>query len=289
MSKAAFSSGGTISDGFRSAPGSAGGAGGRRLAPARRHVGQVALRDVDRLLVGRDEEVAAAGDRGVHLRPAHLLEADVLADHHLRHPRRAEVHRGVALAHHDDVAEGRDVGAAGGAGAEQDADLRDAARELDLVVEDPPRAAAAREHLDLVGDPRPGRVDEVDERHLELQRALLDAEDLLDRLGAPRARLDGRVVGHQRDPAAADQRQAGDDAVGAEALLLPVGEQPLLAERLRVDEPRDPLADRELALVLGLPVMALGAAGERRVERGGEIVSLGAQSPSSLGTGFSPE
>ena len=89
----------------------------RRLAPVRRHVGEVAAGEVDRLLVACDQEVAAAGDAGVHPGAAHLLERHLLADHHLRHPRRAEVHRGVAVAHDHDVAEGRDVGAAGGARA----------------------------------------------------------------------------------------------------------------------------------------------------------------------------
>ena len=45
--------------------------------------------------------------------------------------------------------------------------------------------------------------------------------------------LDRRVVGHQRDRPAADRAHAGDDAVGAEAVLLPVGEQRLLGERAR--------------------------------------------------------
>ena len=149
------------------------------------------------------------------------------------HPRRAEVHRGVAVAHHDDVAEGRDVGAAGRRGPEQHADLRHPARHPHLVVEDPPGAAPAREHLHLVGDPGPGRVDEVDHRQLEAERPLLDPDDLLDRLRAPRAGLDGRVVGHQGDAAAADRAEAGDDAVGAEPLGVPVGEQRLLGEAAR--------------------------------------------------------
>ena len=172
----------------------------RLLAPAARHVGEVALREVDRVLVGLHQEVAAARDAGVHLRPAHLLEGHLLADHHLGHPRRAEVHRGVALAHDHDVAEGRDVGAAGGGGPEEQADLRHPPREDDLVVEDPPGPAAAGEHLHLVGDPRAGGVDEVDHRHLELQRPLLDPEDLLDRLRPPGTRLHRRVVRHQRRP-----------------------------------------------------------------------------------------
>ena len=70
------------------------------------------------------------GDAGVHARAAHLLERDLLADHHLGHARRAEVHRGVALAHDHHVAERRDVRAAGGARAEQHAHLRHDARQL---------------------------------------------------------------------------------------------------------------------------------------------------------------
>ncbi len=137
---------------------------GCRFVTGGRQVGEVALGDLDALLVGLDEHVPATRDAGVHARPAHLLERDLLADHHLGHARRAEVHRGVALAHDHDVAEGRDVGAAGGARAEQHADLRHHAGEFDLVVEDPPRAAPPREHPDLLGDAGSGRVDEVDNR-----------------------------------------------------------------------------------------------------------------------------
>ena len=58
------------------------------------------------------EHVAAARDRAVHLRAAHLLERHLLADDHLGHARRAEVHGGVAVDHDHDVAERRDVRAA---------------------------------------------------------------------------------------------------------------------------------------------------------------------------------
>src|SRR5487761_1787634 len=66
----------------------------------------------------RAEQVAAPTDGAVHLGPAHLLEGNVLADNLLRHPRRAQVHGGVALDHEGDVTEGGNVGATGGAGAE---------------------------------------------------------------------------------------------------------------------------------------------------------------------------
>ena len=202
----------------------------------------------------------------MHLGAAHLLERDLLADHHLGHPRRAEVHRRVAVAHDHDVAERRDVGAAGRARAEQHAHLRHGAGEADLVEEDAAGVAAAGEHLHLVGDAGAGGVDEVDHRHAVGERGLLDAQDLLDRLGAPRAGLDRRVVGHQRDGAAADRPEAGDDAVGAEALGLPVGEQRVLGERALVEQPRDALAHGQLALLGGLLPVALGPARVGAVE-----------------------
>ena len=46
-------------------------------------------------------------------------------------------------------------------------------------------------------------------------------------------------------------------------VALPVGEHPLLGEAAGVEQQRDALADRQLALLGGLGVMALGTAGER--------------------------
>src|SRR6266702_365187 len=60
-------------------------------------------------MIWSSDRVAAAGDRAVHARATHLLQRHLLADDHLGHARRAEVHGGVALHHEDDVAEGRDV------------------------------------------------------------------------------------------------------------------------------------------------------------------------------------
>ena len=216
MSKGTDSSAGTQSSASSTAGGSAA-TSGSRLAPARRQVGEEQLGLLDGVLVVDGEVVAAAGDGGVHPRAAHLLQRHLLADDHLGHPRRAEVHRRVALDHDHDVAEGRDVGAAGRRRAEQAADLRHLARQRDLVVEDPPGAAAAREQRDLVGDPGAGGVDEPEDRQLLGQRPLGDPDDLLDRARAPRAGLDGRVVGHDERGPAVDQALAGDDAVGGQA------------------------------------------------------------------------
>ena len=64
----------------------------------------------------------------------------------------------------------------------------------------------------------------------------------------------------------ADRPHPGDNPIGPEALLLPVGEQPLLGERVGVEQPRDPLPDRQLLLLRDLLAMSLRAALQRGVE-----------------------
>ena len=230
-------------------------------------VGEVAAGGVDPLLVGFHEHVADPGHARVHPGPAHLLERDLLADDHLGHARRAQVHRGVSVAHDRDVAEGGDVGAARRARAEEHAHLRHDPRQHDLVVEDPAGVPAAGEHPGLLGDARSGGVDEVDHRDPLGERPLLDADDLLDHLGPPRAGLHRGVVGHQRDGPPVDRPGAGDHAVGAEPLLLPVGQQAVLGQRALVEQPRHPLADGQLALLLRLLVVPLRTARQTACDR----------------------
>ena len=236
---------------------------GRRVAPpVPGEVAEVAAGGLDGLVLVGAEQVAAARHPAVHGRPAHLLQGRLLADHHLGHAGRAQVHGGVALDHEHDVAEGRDVGPAGRRRAEQAADLGHPAGQPHLVVEDLPGPAPAREHLHLVGDPGPGRVDQPQHRHLVAQRVLLDAEDLLHRPGAPRPRLDGRVVGHHRHRAPADGADPGDHPVGRQVAGQGVGQQPVLDEPVgRVEQPGQPLPHEQLALLAGLGVVALGPAG----------------------------
>ena len=149
---------------------------------------EVGFRELDRLELALDEHVAAAGNGGVHLGAAHFLERDLLADHHLGHARRAEVHAGIAVDHHDHVAKRRDVRAARRRRPKQQTQLRNAPAQADLIEEDAPGAAAPGKHLDLVGDARAGRVDQVQERAEQALRGLLNAQDFLDRALAPRAR-----------------------------------------------------------------------------------------------------
>ena len=119
-------------------------------------------------------------------------------------------------------------------------------------MEDAPGVAPAGEHVDLIGDARAGRVDQIEERHAEPARRLLDAHDLLDGARAPRAGLDRRVVGHDGDGAAVDLAEAGDDAVGGQVGRAVVGEQAVLDEvaRVVVEEQAQALAREQLALLL---------------------------------------
>jgi hypothetical protein len=143
--------------------------------------------------------------------------------------------------------------------------------------------AAAGEHLDLLGDAGARAVDEVDHRRAVRERGLLDAQDLLDGLGSPRAGLDRGVVRHQRDGPPADRAEAGDHAVGAEPLGLPVGEQRVLGERAVVEQPLDPLADGQLALLGRLLLVPVRAAGVGAVEGVGDVLCVGHRSETLVG------
>ena len=191
----------------------------------------------------------------MHPRAAHLLQRGVLADHHLDHPRAAQVHRRVAVDHGHEVAERGDVGAARSRRPEQRAHLRDRAGRADLGVEDLARAAPSGEHLHLIGDARPGGVDQVDHRHAGRVGLLDDPDDLLDGPGAPRARLDRGVVRHQRDRTATDRGGAGDHTVGREPVGQHVRERAVLGETAVVDQQLDAVPAEHLAPRGGLLVV----------------------------------
>ena len=195
----------------------------------------------------------------MHPGAAELLEVDLLADDHLNHARRSEIHRGIALDHHDHVAERGDVCPTRGGGSEEQADLRHHARELDLVVEDAASVPAAGEHVDLVGDARAGRVDEIEQRDSQPGRGLLYAHDLLHRPRAPAARLHGGVVGHHGDLAALDGAEARDHAVGRKLFGEHVGEQPVFEERILVEQQVESLARGQLVLLAELGQIASSA------------------------------
>src|SRR5215467_7085291 len=265
------------------------------LAIGRGHEAQIALGDLDGLLVGGGEDVAAARDGAVHARAPQFLQGDLLAHRHLDHARRAHVETRFAVHHDHAVGEGGKIGGAGGRRAEEDAHLRDDSGELHLVVEDAAGVEPPWEDLDLLGDAPACRVDQVEERHLEALRALLDAHDLRHRLLAPGASLHRVVVGHDAHHAAAHPAHSSDHAVGGSVRLLAAREEEVLLElRSGVEEEAEAIADEELAFFLQLVAVLDVALLDASALSGVALLSHGGPPGGSLrrggdGDGIGPE
>ena len=185
------------------------------------------------------------------VRAAQLLGGDLLARRRLHERRAADEDRAGALDDDRLVAHRRDVRATGRARAHDSGDLRYAGRrEASLVVEDPAEVVAVREDLGLERQERAARIDEVDARQPVLLGHLLRAQVLLHRQREVRASLDRGVVRDDHALAALDDADAGDDPRRRRLVVVhaPCGERRELEEgRVRVAQPVDPLAGRELA------------------------------------------
>ena len=205
-------------------------------------------RDRERVLVRRRVVVGDAAAPRVDVGAAELLGGDVLAGRRLHERRPADEDRSGAADDDRLVAHRRDVGAARGARAHHDGDLRDAARRhLRLVEEDPPEVVAVGEDLRLKRQERAARVDEVEARQPVLRGDLLRAQVLLHRQREVRAALHRRVVRDDHALAAFDDADARDDARARRlsVVQVPRGECVQLEERrVRVDQPVDPFARR---------------------------------------------
>ena len=157
--------------------------------------------------------VGDAGAARVDVGAAELLGGHLLAGGRLHERRAADEDRAGAADDDRLVRHRRHVGAAGGARAHHDGDLRDALRgHAGLVVEDPAEVVAVGEDLVLERQERAARVDEVDARQVVLLGDLLRAEMLLHREREVRAALHRGVVRDDHARAALDDPDARDDA-----------------------------------------------------------------------------
>ena len=212
---------------------------------------------------------------GVDVAAAQLLGGDVLAGRRLHQRRAAEEDRAGLL--HDDrlVAHRRDIGPAGGARAHHHRDLRDALRRQPrLVVEDAAEVLAIGEDLGLQRQEGAAGVDEVDAGQAVVERDLLRPQVLLHRERIVGAALDRRVVGDDQDLAAGHAADAGDEAGAGRVAVIEAGggeRRDFEEGRARVEQPVDPFADRQLALLAMAGVGGGTAAGPRRLEPGAQV------------------
>ena len=85
--------------------------------------------------------------------------------------------------------------------------------------------------------------------------------------GPPGARLDGRVVGHQGDRATADVAMPVTTPSAPKPSCSQLASSASSTKLSGVDQPRDALADGQLALLLRLVAVALRPAATRALER----------------------
>ena len=211
----------------------------------------------------------------MHVSAAELLGRDHLAGRRLHQRRPPQEDRSFVA--HDDalVRHGRHVGAAGGAGAHNNSNLRNAQRRhARLVVEDAPEVALVGKNLVLEWQECAAGIDQIDAGQMILARDILRAQVLLHRHGVVGAAFDRGVVGDDDAFAAADAADAGDYARGVHvaAIKAIAGERRKFEERRsRVEQQADPVARQQLA-ARNVARARLGAAAlHRRFELGAQI------------------
>ena len=193
----------------------------------------------------------------MHVGAAEFFGRDHLAGRRLHQRRAAEKDR--ALIAHDDalVRHRRHIGAAGGAGAHHDRDLRNARRRhLRLIVEDAAEMPFVGKNLVLLRQERAAGIDHVDAGQIVLPRDILGAQMLLHRHRIIGAALDGGIVGDDDAFAPRNPPDAGDDARRMHvAAIEAVGGQRRQFEKrgAGIDQEIDALARQHLA-ARGVPV-----------------------------------
>ena len=182
----------------------------------------------------------------MHLGSTQLLVGRLLSGRHLDQRGTAQEHLGPLLDHHGVITHRRHVGAAGGRVSENQGNRRDPhPRHLGEIAEP---LAAGDEHLGLVRQVGPSRLDQIDQRKPVLPGDVLGAQGLGEAVSIGGAGLAGGVVGGDHALHPGDDSDAGD-RVGAEVLVgSPRGQGRKLEKRgVPIDQQLDSLPDQELA------------------------------------------
>lgn len=105
-----------------------------------------------------------------------------------------------------------------------------------------------REHRDLVSNASAGGVDQPEHGQFVAECALGSTNHFLDSAGAPRTRLDGRVVCYDDYRSSVNAAAAGDHTIRRQSLRKCVRQLSVLGPRPGIDECRYPLTHQQLSL-----------------------------------------
>ena len=207
------------------------------------------MRDVvDRVVFVFGEVVRDARPGVVRVRAAEFLHPDVLAGDRLDDIGAGDEHLARLVDHDDEVGEGGGVHRAAGGRAHDDRDLRDDSGCAGVQAED---LAVLAECDHALLDAGAAGVEHADDRDAAAERELHDLDDLLAGDLAERSAEGGEVLGVDRDRAAVDRADAGDDGIAVGAGLVHAERRGAVADVLvefdeaaGVDEQLDALARR---------------------------------------------
>ncbi len=204
-------------------------------------------------------EVAHAALGGVRAGPAQIIRRYLLLRDRLHHVRPGHEHVAGVLHHEGEVGDGRAVDRPPGARPHDRRNLGDDARGLRVQLKDvrvPPEA------LDALLDARAAGVVEADHGRPVFERLLHHLHDLVGVGSAQWPAVDGEVLAEDVDEPAVDGAVAGDHPVAGRTVLvepevsfLVADERAELLERVVVEQNVEPLAGRQLVLL----VLALDA------------------------------
>src|SRR5258705_4832355 len=215
-------------------------------------------------------------DRGMRRGTAQRFVIHHLSRRAFDQIRSAQSHERRAVHHENHVRQRRQIRAARDARTHDGGDLGhlEIAAHDRVVVEDPGRTILTREDAALIRQVHTRRVDQLDDRDALAHCGLLRAQDLLDRLGPPGARLHRGVICDDDDGATTDAAQPGDDARRRRlAVVLVPGDQQsdLDPGAVLVEQRRHALARGQLPLIV-LTLDALGAAPLLEAGRAGLVL-----------------
>src|SRR3972149_5955602 len=228
------------------------------LGVVRGQIAQNPARQSDGFLVAGGGQVSGAAGAKVNGSAAQTFHVDDLAGDRLDHFRTGQEHEGLFFDHDDHVGDGGRVSRAASAWSHDQTDLRDEARVQGVAAEDlriTPQAGGAFINACTT------RVDHTNDRGAALSRQIHQAGNFASVNLTQRAAHNGEILGVHVNGAAFQRTEAGDNAVGFDAVadtevFTAVSRIRLnLIERTSVEQFSNALAGGQLAFsfILGNP------------------------------------